>query len=153
MNPLGDYLARFDYTVIPLRRGPTGHLQVEGALNDAAASLYLDTGAGQTVLDLGQARSRGLPLTEAIRPAGGLGTTTMAAYRTVLRRLSLHTIEEADFPVAVIDLSHVNQGLRARGAALMDGVLGADLLEAREAVIDYKHLQLFLKRIVRRRAA
>ena len=153
MNALGEHLARHDYTAIPLRRGPTGHLQLAGTLNGAGVSLLLDTGAGRTVLDLTQARSLGLPLTEITRPAGGLGTVTMTAYRTVVRQFSLQAIEENDFTLAVVDLSHVNDGLRAHGAAPMDGIIGADILEAREAIIDYKHRQLYLKRMLHSRAA
>ena len=145
MNPLGEYLAPFGYTSVPLRRGPTGHLQLDGAINGAAASFYLDTGAGKTVLDLAQTRLRGLPLVEAGRAAGGLGTAGAAAYRTVVGRLALQAAEETDLTVAVVDLSHVNQALRARGAPPMDGVIGGDILEAREAIIDCKRLQLHLR--------
>jgi hypothetical protein len=153
MNPLGDHLSRFDYIAIPLHRGPTGHLQIDGALNGVEASLYLDTGAGRTVLDLDQARRRGLVLTEGPRTAGGLGTENMIAHQTIVRHFTLPGMEETDFAVAVVDLSHVNKGLRARGARPMDGIIGADVLESREAIIDYKHLQLYLKSTGSRRAA
>ncbi len=153
MDLLAEHLARFDYTAIPLHRGPTGHWQLEAALNGAPARLYLDTGAGRTVLDLTQARARGLPLTANPEQAGGLGTASMATYRTSVKRLDLHTLTETDFTAAVVDLSHVNQGLRARAAEPMDGVLGADILEAREAVIDCKHRRLYLKRAIQDRAA
>ncbi len=146
MKSLDSYLAPLDYAAVPLRRGLTGHLQLDGAINGVAASFYLDTGAGKTVLDLAQARRRDLCLTEVDRGASGLGTARMAAYRTVVGRLALHTTEETDLAVSVIDLSHVNQALLARGALLMDGVIGGDILEAREAIIDCKRLQLYLRR-------
>jgi len=145
MNPLDEYLAPLAYASIPLRRSPTGHLQLDGTINGVAASFYLDTGAGRTVLDLGQARLRGLALVESGRAAGGLGTTGMTAYRTTLGQLGLHGVEATDLTVAVVDLAHVNQALRARGAQPMDGVIGGDLLEAREAIIDCKRLQLHLR--------
>ncbi len=153
MSSLGEYLSRFDYAAIPLHRGPTGHLQLVGSLNGVRVSLLLDTGAGHTVLDLAQARNRELPLPEIIQPAGGLGTANMGAYRTVVRQFALPAIEENDFVLAVVDLSHINETLRAHGAAPMDGVVGADILERREAVIDDKHLQLYLKRTGNSRAA
>ncbi len=146
MNPLGEHLAHFDYAAVSLHRGPTGHLSLDGAINGVPAALYLDTGAGRTVLDTEGARRRGLELCETGRGAGGLGAASMVSFSTTIRHLDLRAIEEFDLSVAAVDLSHVNAGLRARGAAPMDGVIGADLLEAREAVIDYKRLQLYLKR-------
>jgi len=145
MSLLAEYLAPFDYQSVRLRRSPTGHLQLDGAINGVAATFYLDTGAGRTVLDLTQARGRGLPLVETGTGAGGLGTTSAATYRTVVGRLALQAAEETDLTVAVVDLSHVNQALRARGAEPLDGVIGGDLLEAREAIIDCKNLQLHLR--------
>ncbi len=145
MNPLSEHLARFDYAAVPLRRSPTGHLQLDGAINGVAAALYLDTGAGRTVLDTDGARRRGLELRETGRGAG-LGTAAMTTYATTIRHLNLQAVEAFDLAVTAIDLSHVNAGLRARGAAPMDGVIGADLLETHEAIIDYKRLHLYLKR-------
>ncbi|HET7536279.1 MAG TPA: retropepsin-like aspartic protease [Candidatus Didemnitutus sp.] len=153
MDPLADHLARFDYAAVPLRRGPTGHLSIAAVLDGAPACFYLDTGAGRTVLDLACARGRGLALTSDTPAASGLGTATMVTHRAPVRTFELGGVTEIDFLATVIDLSHVNQGLRARGAETMDGVLGADILEAREAVIDYKRLQLYLKRGTGQRAA
>jgi len=153
MNPLGDHLSRFDYIAIPLHRGPTGHWQNDAVLNGVEASLYLHTGAGRTVLDFDQARRRGLVLTEGPRPAGGLGTEDMIVHQTTVRHFTLSGIEETRFAVAVVDLSHVNKGLRASGAQPMDGIIGGDVPESREAIIDYKHRQLYLKGTGSRRAA
>jgi hypothetical protein len=154
MSPLADYLARFDYATLPLRRAATGHLQLERAAIDGRdVTLYLDTGAGRTVFDAAKARDLGLALEPDGRNAGGAGAAALASFRTRLARFELGEIVETDFAAAAIDLAHVNAALRARGERPMDGVLGADILDAREAVIDYRQLCLFLKRSVRPRTA
>ena len=154
MSPLADFLARLDFCAVPLARAGTGHLWLPAAaINGRAVTLYLDTGAGRTVVDLAFARTLGLPLTEDAHGAGGAGAATMKNYPTRLACLDLGPLREEDFPVHAIDLAHVNAALRARGERPMDGVLGADLLDAREAVIDYRQLGLFLKRTARPRAA
>ena len=154
MSPLADFLARFDYAAVPLVRAATGHLALAGAaINGRDVTLYLDTGAGRTVIDLACARALGLPLEADAAGAGGAGSATLASHRTRLASLDLGAVAEEDFPAHAIDLSHVNQALRARGERPMDGVLGADVLDAREAVIDYRQLHLFLKRTGRFRDA
>jgi hypothetical protein len=42
-------------------------------------------------------------------------------------------------------MSHVNEVLRQRGARACDGVLGADILISRSAIIDYSRFSLYLK--------
>jgi predicted aspartyl protease len=154
MSPLADYLARFDYVAVPLVRAATGHLFIDGAaINGRDVTLCLDTGAGRTVVDVARARELGLPLEADSRRAGGAGSAAMENYRTRLASLDLQTVTEDDYPVHAIDLSHVNTALVAGGGRPMDGVIGADLLDAREAVIDYRHLRLFLKRTARPRTA
>jgi hypothetical protein len=44
-----------------------------------------------------------------------------------------------------MDLTHVNQSLALKGEAPVDVILGADILEAHAAVIDYGTSSLFLK--------
>ena len=153
MPPLADYLARFDYAAVTLVRAGTGHLTLEAAaINGRAVTLYLDTGAGRTVLDLGCAHRLGLALEESAEGGGGVGSAEMKAYRTRLASLRLGEIAEENLTAHALDLSHVNRALALRGERAMDGVVGADLLDAREAVIDYRQLRLFLKRTVRTRA-
>jgi len=143
---LADYLAGFDYAALPLVRAKTGHLALASCLiNGHAVTFYLDTGAGRTVLDVACAHRLGLPLVEGTQ-GGGVGSAAVKTYRGIVNRLELGAIGEENFTVHAIDLSHVNRALAARGEPAMDGVIGADLLDTREAVIDYRHLRLFLKR-------
>jgi hypothetical protein len=47
--------------------------------------------------------------------------------------------------VAGLDFEQVNAPLRAQGSAAVDVILGADVLDAHAAVIDYPSLSLFLR--------
>jgi hypothetical protein len=46
--------------------------------------------------------------------------------------------------IYAVDLTHVNEGLVAKGASRVHGVLGVDVLTYRQAVIDYATMSLFL---------
>lgn len=154
MSLLTDHLARFDYAELPLVRAATGHLFLaQAAINGHSVRLCLDTGAGRTVLDVALARELGLELVENERDAGGAGAAQMKSYRSRIPRLELGSVVEENFTARAIDLRHVNQALLARSEQPMDGVLGAELLDAREAIIDCGHLRLFLKRSVSSRLA
>ncbi|HUL54741.1 MAG TPA: hypothetical protein VLT83_15160, partial [Opitutaceae bacterium] len=92
------------------------------------------------------ARRRGLSLTPDACRGTGAGGGGLAVLTTVVSQLSLASFTELDFACLVMDLAHVNAGLKQRGLAPIDGIIGADLLEARAAVIDYKAAVLYLRR-------
>jgi hypothetical protein len=146
MTPLATFLTARDYVSLALTRAASGHLALAAArVNGQEATLYLDTGAGQTLLDLAFAQRLRLPLTEDARRGAGAGGGGLALFQTVVAQLTLATFAEPDWACAVMDLTHVNAGLRQRGLAPMDGIIGGDLLQRREAVIDYRQSVLFLK--------
>jgi hypothetical protein len=44
-----------------------------------------------------------------------------------------------------VDLSQINEQLEQAGAEAIDGLVGADVLAATEALIEYSHPQLWLR--------
>ena len=145
--PLARFLAARNFVPLPLVRTPSGHLElVQATVNGREARLWLDTGASRTMLDLRFARDLGLALTAQARCGAGAGGGGMAVQGAVLSQLTLAGFSEPDFGCLVMDLGHVNAGLKQRGLPAIDGIVGADLLERREAVIDYKASVLYLRR-------
>ena len=49
------------------------------------------------------------------------------------------------FPIALIDLSYVNNAFDSIDTASVDGIIGADVLKKGYAVIDYEKKYLYLK--------
>lgn len=146
MTPLATFLPARDYLPIPLTRAASGHLALaEARMNGQEASLYLDAGAGQSVLDLAFAKRLRLALTRDQHQGAGAGGGGLALFHTLVARLELAGFTERDFACMVMDLAHVNAGLRERGLAPMDGIIGGDVLQRRAAVIDCGQSVLFLR--------
>jgi hypothetical protein len=147
---LARFLTARKFVPLPLTRTPTGHLALAQArVNGRDATLWLDTGAGRTILDRKFARRLGLSLTPDACRGSGAGGGGLAVLTTTVSQLTLAGFTELDFRCLVMDLDHVNAGLKQRGLAPIDGIIGADLLEGREAVIDYQTSVLYLKRDIR----
>jgi clan AA aspartic protease (TIGR02281 family) len=133
------------YVAIPLTRTKTGQLEVTATVNGERARLLVDTGASGTVVDSTSAVRWGLGMAgDADRAVGCGGTMTASA--VVIEELQLERLTMRSVPVAVIDFSHTNDALQTTGAARIDGVIGADVLVARQAPIDYGTNQLHLLR-------
>ena len=105
---------------------------LDGQLNGKPASLLLDTGANNSVVDVHSAGFDGLKL-DALRSTGSAGAEGACAVREV--KLSLEHRSWLNRRVCVMDLSDVSRmGVR------VDGFIGADVLTEFSAVrIDYKH--------------
>ncbi len=145
--PLARLLAAQGFVALRLVKTASGHRALaKSRVNGHAARLWLDTGAGQTVLDLEFARARGLPLTPRACHGAGAGGGGLKIMATAVSRLRLAGFMEIDFQCLAMDLDHVNAGLKQRRMEPIDGIIGADLLERREALIDYKASVLYLRR-------
>ncbi|MEJ2085350.1 MAG: hypothetical protein P8Y44_06695, partial [Acidobacteriota bacterium] len=63
-----------------------------------------------------------------------------------IAELRLSNLQLQELDVAVLDLSGINAGLRSHQANQIDGVLGADVLLSREAIIEVAPAMLHLLR-------
>ena len=133
------------YASLPLTRTAVGQLGIDAVVNGCPARLLVDTGASATVIDRESAQRWGLRLEESEEHAVGCMVPGGMA-RATLEELRIASLRFTDFGVAVVDLSHVNAGLEQKGAGRIDGVIGADILDDREAVIAYAQRTLHLKK-------
>lgn len=139
------FLTAQGYTAFPMQRSAVGHFELAATLDGHDARLLLDTGASMTGLDKGSTDRLGLTQEASSETAGGLGTTTLTVTQTHISTLELGGGNLPSMTAFVVDLSHVNDALAARGADRIDGILGADLLMRYAAVIDYAGAQLYLR--------
>lgn len=129
---------------IPLQRSPLGLLQVVAAIDRREVSLLVDTGANATVLDRERASRRGL-----VGQPSDLGTVGCVTVNGVAMldgaRLEIGSVRVEPPRVALVDLAHVNRQFEKVGAEPVDGVLGADVLGERSAVIEFSKPELRLR--------
>jgi clan AA aspartic protease (TIGR02281 family) len=143
-DSLSDFCARAGFVQVSLTRNAIGHLQIDAEIDGRPATLLLDTGASNTVLDGRSAAERGLALASSAETAAGLGTIGQTLSTAVLGQLRLGVWSAREVKVAVIDLSHVNAALASKEARAVDGVLGNDLLLRHAAIIDLAAPALYL---------
>jgi hypothetical protein len=142
---LVEFLERNGYTRVPLTRSGIGHFHTDGMLEGRTVSVLVDTGAGSTVFGLAVARELGLALTKLDMYGGGAGAAQLDVYRIEEASFRLGEVVPQTAALLAMDLTHVNQAAALRGSGPIDAVLGADVLEAHSAVIDYGSSSLYLK--------
>ncbi|HVF55281.1 MAG TPA: retropepsin-like aspartic protease [Pyrinomonadaceae bacterium] len=142
---ISTYLKSSGYLEIPLKKTLLGQIEVRAKVNGEDALLLVDTGASGTVFDEASAARLKLEARDAEAVAAGLGVTSQSAAFCEVGELVLGALTLKNITTRIVDMSHVNTALRQRGAQSCDGVLGADVLVGRAAVIDYRDFKLYLK--------
>ncbi len=124
------------------------HLIIESEVNDMKCRLLVDTGASRTVFD----RTRIFNfVTEAElehhdKLSTGLGTDSMPTSSTNLLKFKIGEIKIKNFQAILLDLSHVNSSYEKMGFHPIDGVLGSDVLNKYQAIIDYRKRRMTLRK-------
>lgn len=122
------------------------HLQLTIKINGRDAILILDTGASRSVFDENRIKNftTNNQTEDLERLSSGLGTNTMVSKKVHLDKLQLNELSIENYEATILDLSHVNLSYEKLNLSLIDGVLGSDILQAFNAIIDYKKQELHL---------
>jgi predicted aspartyl protease len=139
------FLANNGYVRIPLITSNIGHLQVMVRLQNESGFFIVDTGASITLIDKPFAKQASLNWTypkEQVNISGGRAQELLEVAEVQLQ------IDQLAFQLPQLyvgDLSNINKALTQKGSRGISGVLGADILLARSAIIDYKTAAMYLK--------
>src|SRR6266404_8637586 len=125
------------FVLIPIIREKSHHITVAACLAGRSARFIIDTGAGGTILDSEAVSHYNLKLSSASRKGGGVGSVAMRMNYVARHDLTLFGLDLSSTKLLTLDLFHDNAGLKKAKVEPVVGVIGADVLWQRRAVIDY----------------
>ncbi|HUS01536.1 MAG TPA: retropepsin-like aspartic protease [Chitinophagaceae bacterium] len=135
------------YTQIPITLNMIGHLEVEVKIDNVKARFLVDTGASNTVIDIGFAKENGMEFASIEEQGGGVGTSQMVLFHKQVDIFKINELEIPSFDLYATDFTHVKDSLAKKGIAEpCHGVIGADILIKYKAKINYKKRKLYLKK-------
>ena len=127
------------FTGVQMNRGPQNHLVVQVQVNGRPAALLVDTGSDISFLRADRAQQFGVNRTGAEIQRRGRSFPLVAVPDVVIGGVSLGRVE-----AALTDAAQFRGTTRTPGGSA-DGVIGVDLLRRRNALINCRTRQLFLK--------
>jgi Aspartyl protease len=142
---LEKFLISDGYVKLQLMKSNTGHLALTALINGIEGYFILDTGAGGTVIDEKQSKRLKMHLEENSITGAGAGGTGLKVWSSRGNKIALQDFHIDDFDLSAMDLKHVNEALSGLGEKVPDGVIGADILNKGNAIIDYPKKVLYLK--------
>lgn len=142
---LKKYLKTKKYIGIPLQINATNHFELQVKINKVPSRFILDTGASNTCIDIKHASYFKLFPQDTPIKASGAGATDIKAHLANQVKIKIGKWKSKKNEVVLIDLSHVNKALEMNNLPPVEGIIGADILQKADAIIDYKSKKLFLK--------
>jgi predicted aspartyl protease len=145
MSSLKQFLHQKKYCLIKLTTTTTQHLQLTCSINEVVGDFILDTGASNSCVDFRYADHFKLLTEDSKVRAAGAGATNMLTRSSTKNNLSIGKWTYKKLNLVLFDMSHVNQALVEHESEVIHGIIGADILNAGKAIIDYKKKRLYLK--------
>jgi hypothetical protein len=141
---LGRLLAASGYVRVRLEKNRLGLLEVRVRINGIAARLIVDTGAANTILAR-EGAERFCALEPSDDTAAGVESGPQTFATGTIDKITIGRVMFHHVRFLAIPLDHINDTLEAQGGLRVDGLVGADLLVRRNAVIDYRDAVLYLE--------
>lgn len=143
---LEQFLDKRGYISIQMARSNVGHFEVRTELNGQELVMLVDTGASKTVLHSETAEKKGISSSASENCGGGLGTSNAKVSTAKIETFKIGELKINNFQLFIMDFSHAIKSIEAKGGTTICGVVGADILGPRSAIIDYEEAKLYLKK-------
>ncbi|WKD85129.1 hypothetical protein KCTC32516_00468 [Polaribacter huanghezhanensis] len=146
MPSLKKVLQKKKYIKIKLTRIATNHLELKAKINGVKGRFILDTGASNSCVGVDLIEHFKLHAEASETKAAGAGATDMETQKSTDNTLQIGKWKTYESHLVLFDMTHVNTALTQHHAKEVHGIIGADILEMGNAIIDYKTLVLYLKK-------
>src|SRR5436309_147187 len=135
---LPSYLKSLGYIEIPFVITRVNHIVIKARANGEEVTLIVDTGASRTCIAESCAERLGLTSGRVENVAVSFALPKKTKALSKLESLDIGSLHLTDFETWIVDFSYINMLVEMKGEEFCDGVLGADILRSKSAVIDYK---------------
>ena len=130
---------------IELRLTGSQHLLGDFEVNGQEGVYLIDTGASNSCMDEGLANQFNLSIAGDPQPMTGAGNEKLSAQASKKSTLSYKSKVLTQLEFMLIDMQPINTAFKEQGESPIDGIIGADLLQQHNGVIDYAKRSLKLK--------
>lgn len=134
------------FSEVPMHVSSGYNLYVDGRLNGKRAKLMVDTGAYGTLLHQDFVYSMKLPLRDTPFTSSGVNLKQLGVQVATISRFSVGSVDMRSTEVGVIDLEGLVRGGLLNGSPPVAGLLGAEILQRHNGIIDFGKRALYLKR-------
>jgi len=145
IRSLSSFLRHKGYKRIPLTKTQSGHYICIVTLNGVSGKFIVDSGASHTCVALEKEADFALSAIDAEQQAASASSNDMQTRQSQDNHLQIGAWEQHKQEIILFDMTSVNSALAQFDTDPVEGILGADVLQAAKAVLDYQRGGLYLK--------
>lgn len=145
---LKNILARKGYVKVKLTKINTNHFIIKAKINGVKGRFILDTGASNSCVGLHLVDKFKLIAENNETKVAGAGTTGIETKIALKNSVKISDWRYKNFTIVLLDLVHITEALKEHYSKPIHGIIGAEILEKGNAIIDYKKQCVYLKKIV-----
>ena len=134
------------FSGIPIQVTPGDNLYVDGTVNGRRARLMVDTGAFGTLLHQRFVRRMKIPLRDTPYTSAGVNLKQRGVQMATISRMSIGSVQVRTKEVGVIDLEGLIRNGLLDGQPPVAGLLGSEILQDHNGIIDFRTKTLYLRR-------
>jgi predicted aspartyl protease len=114
-------------------------------INDHPAWFVVDTGAALSIVDTTKAKALGLPIGGSVYLPKQIEVNSRVVPVAFIKALRVGSRDLGAGPVALTDLREFHSELKGSNAVNMDGIIGLDILQSTNAVIDCRNQRIYFE--------
>ena len=130
---------------VPIHVSDGYNLYVDGTVNGKRTRLMVDTGAFGTLLHQPFVRQMKIPLRNTAFSSAGVNLKERDVQLATISRLSVGSVKMEHKEVGVIDLEGLVQTDLLNGTPPVAGLLGSEILQSHNGIVDFGTRTLYLK--------
>lgn len=146
IRSLSSFLRQKGYWRIPLTKIQSGHYVCAAVLNGIPGTFIVDTGASHTCVALDKEEYFSLITANVDQQAVSASSADLHTRGSNDNTLQIGKWKQSTQELILFDMTTVNAALKQFDQSPVDGIIGADVLHAAKAVLDYRRSGLYLKR-------
>lgn len=121
------------------------HLTIKLKINSILGKFIIDTGSSNSCVDLNTINKFNLIVEKHKELASSAIGNINETYYSKNNILEIDSLQKTNFEVILFDMTHINNILKNKKTYTVDGILGSDILNEFNAIINYKKKLLTLK--------
>ncbi len=141
---LKKFLTKKKYFNIKLKKTASNHFRINIKINGIKGRFILDTGASNSCVGFNEISKFNLIAEDSDHKAAGAGTTKIDTQISNKNTLLIGNFKLKDITLVLLDLSYINKALEKQKTKKINGIIGADILEKANAIIDYNKKALYI---------
>lgn len=145
MENLFKLLRKEKYRKISFKISRTQHLLIKVSVNGIKGNFLLDTGASSSCVSFESVELFQLKAGKSDAMASGAGSNELLTQLAKDNVLQIGSWKSSELHLIIFDMSHINTALQLHNIKTIHGIIGADILLAGKAIIDYNNYCLYLK--------